>query len=104
VGGYTAGEAQTYAFVAWITGHIVLAFISRSDKAAVVSIGAFKNSVMNLWAFAAIAFLFCGIYIPYVNSLVRLTAVPLPMVLLVMVIVIAILLLLELRKLFLKAN
>jgi Ca2+-transporting ATPase len=102
--GSTTAEAQTYAFAAWITGHIVLAFISRSDKVAIITIGVFKNNVMMLWAFAAIAFLFCSIYIPYVNNLVRLTPVALPVLLLSMVVVIAVLMLLEVRKLFLKAN
>jgi len=49
-------ESQTFAFSAWIFGHIVLAFISRSDKESIFSQGVFTNKIINLWALAAIYF------------------------------------------------
>ncbi len=91
--------AQTFAFATWIIGHVVMAYVSRSDTESIISTGPFTNPVMNLWAVAAVALLLIGIYVPYVNSLVRLTALSFPSFLLVAVIAIVVVLLLELRKL-----
>ncbi|MDL5503510.1 MAG: cation-translocating P-type ATPase C-terminal domain-containing protein, partial [Candidatus Methanoperedens sp.] len=41
-------ETQTYAFSAWIFGHIFLAYISRSDKESIFSLGIFANKIINL--------------------------------------------------------
>ncbi len=91
-------EAQTYAFAAWLVGHIMLAFISRSDTASVVAVGLFKNRVMTLWAIAVMVFLLLGVYVPYLNGLLKLTAVPVPNLLLTLLVVVVILSVLELRK------
>ena len=96
----TLVEAQTYAFAAWMIGHIVVAFISRSDTASVLAVGVFKNPVMTLWALAALAFLLLGIYVPSLSGLLRLTAVPVPNLLLTMLVVVVILSVLEIRKAF----
>ena len=90
--------AQTFAFSAWIIGHVVMAYISRSDTESILSIGPFTNPVMNLWALAAVAFLLIVIYVPYVNHLVRLTPLPFVSFLLVVGIVIVVVLLLEFKK------
>jgi Ca2+-transporting ATPase len=90
--------AQTFAFSAWIIGHVVMAYISRSDTESIISIGLFTNPVMNLWALAAVAFLLTVIYVPYVNHLVRLTPLPFISFLLVVGIVIVVMLLLEFKK------
>jgi Ca2+-transporting ATPase len=92
-------EAQTFAFGAWIIGHIVLAFISRSDRELVLTTGIFSNGVITVWALLAIAVLLVGVYVPAVSGLLKLTPVSLTSLLVVFVVVIAILLLLELRKL-----
>ncbi len=94
----TLVEAQTYAFASWIVGHICLAYVSRSDSQTILTIGPFTNHVMNVWTVAALATLFLGIYVPTLNSLLKLTAVPLPYLLLTMVVAAAVILLLELRK------
>lgn len=57
-------ETQTFAFSAWIFTHIFLAFVSRSDKETILSLGIFKNTVINIWAIAAIGLLLLGIYWP----------------------------------------
>jgi len=57
-------EIQTFAFSAWMVGHIVLAFVSRSDKENLFSQGFFTNRIINLWAIAAFGFLILGIYLP----------------------------------------
>jgi Ca2+-transporting ATPase len=68
-------QTQTYAFSAWIVGHIVLAFISRSDKESIVSLGLFSNKVINIWSLAAIAFLLTTVYVPFFHDKINLTAI-----------------------------
>ncbi|HEY3342180.1 MAG TPA: cation-translocating P-type ATPase C-terminal domain-containing protein, partial [Anaerolineae bacterium] len=94
-------EAQTFAFAAWIMGHIVLAYISRSDRNLVLTTGIFSNRVITLWALLAVAVLLVGVYVPSVSSLLKLATVSLSSLLAVFAVVILILLLLELRKLVL---
>ena len=50
-------ETQTYAFTAWIVGHVILAFISRSETDPLYRLGFFSNKVMNYWAIVVIIFL-----------------------------------------------
>jgi Ca2+-transporting ATPase len=92
-------EAQTYAFAAWIVGHVTLAFISRSDRDLVVSTGIFSNPVITIWAVLAVAMLLLGIYLPYLSGLLRLTFVSPAGLLAVFAVVIVVLLTLEARKL-----
>jgi P-type Ca2+ transporter type 2C len=56
-------QARTFAFAAWIIGHIILAFVLRSENEPLISIG-FSNKIMNLWAIAASAFLLIAIVVP----------------------------------------
>jgi len=62
------GETQTFAFSAWIFGHVILAFISRSDSEPVFSKGLFRNGVINVWAVSAVIFLLLGIYTPFLRE------------------------------------
>jgi Ca2+-transporting ATPase len=57
-------QAQTFAFTAWIIGHIFLAFVSRSDKEPLFELGFFTNKAMALWAAASFAFLLIIIAVP----------------------------------------
>jgi Ca2+-transporting ATPase len=57
-------QARTFAFAAWIIGHIVLAFVSRSDVVPRFSVGLFSNKIMDLWALAVSTFLLIAIVIP----------------------------------------
>jgi P-type Ca2+ transporter type 2C len=91
-------QAQTLAFAAWIAGHVVLAYICRSDRESILAVGILANRVMNVWAAGAVAFLLLAIYLPYVNNLVRLAAVAFPSLLLVLVGVTAVVSLLEVWK------
>jgi len=50
-------RAQTFAFSAWIIGHIMLAMVSRSEKEPLFKIGIFSNKAVLIWAGAAFAFL-----------------------------------------------
>ncbi len=56
--GFSMEMAQTFAFTAWIMGHVFLAFVSRSEREPLISLGPFTNKAMDVWAAAAFIFLF----------------------------------------------
>ena len=91
--------AQTSAFTAWIIGHVVMAFVSRSDRESILSVGVLSNRVMNAWALAALIVLLVGIYVPNINHFLHLTPLSLARFLTIGVLVIVVILLLELKKL-----
>ncbi len=62
--GFELGKIQTFAFSAWIFAHISLAFVSRSDKESVFSLGLLKNGTIDIWGAGAITFLMAAVYIP----------------------------------------
>jgi Ca2+-transporting ATPase len=98
--GLSVMETQTYAFSAWIFGHIALAYISRSDKESIFSLGIFANRVINLWAVVAITFLILGIYVPFLNDRFNLAPVSLAHLILVALVMVFIIGLLEIKKVF----
>ncbi len=74
---YRSGDlvyAQTVAFSAWIISHIMLAFVRRSEKEPLLKRGLFSNRVMVLWAISAVALLLAVIYVPFLQGLVKVTA------------------------------
>ena len=56
-------QTQTFAFSAWLIGHIILAFVSRSAKESLFSLGFFSNKIINLWAITVFTFLFLTIWV-----------------------------------------
>lgn len=66
--GFSFGQTQTLAFSAWIFGHVMLAFVSRSERESVLSMGLFRNGVINAWALSAFIFLILGIYLPFLRE------------------------------------
>ncbi|HOE15056.1 MAG TPA: cation-transporting P-type ATPase [Candidatus Saccharicenans sp.] len=94
----TVTESQTFAFAAWIFGHIILAFISRSDKESVLAQGPFTNKVMNIWAAGAIGFLVAAIYIPGLRERFNLAYISPAQLVSIAVAMMIIVGLLELRK------
>ena len=94
----TVTESQTFAFAAWIFGHIILAFISRSDKESVLAQGPFTNKVMNIWAAGAIGFLVAAIYIPGLRERFNLAYISPAQLVSIAVVMMIIVGLLELRK------
>lgn len=96
--------AQTFAFTAWIFGHIFLAFVSRSDRESVFSLGLFSNSVMNIWAVAAIALLVVGVYLPTVGRQLNLTSIPFTQLIAIAGVMLVIMGLLEVKKTVLKGR
>jgi ATPase, P-type (transporting), HAD superfamily, subfamily IC len=91
-------EVQTYAFSAWIFGHITLAYASRTERTPLRTIGFLSNRVINLWAVAAILFLFAALYVPILNRAASLQQVPLTSVILIAVLVTGITSLVGIRK------
>jgi Ca2+-transporting ATPase len=66
-------ETQTFAFSAWIMGHVILAFVSRSEKEPLYIIGPLSNKVMDVWAVLAFSFLLVAVNVPPVGSQLRLS-------------------------------
>ncbi len=62
--GWPLIEAQTVAFSAWMVGHILMAFVWRSENEPLSSLGVFSNRVINLWAMCAFGFLLLATRIP----------------------------------------
>lgn len=75
--GWPATEARTLAFSAWIIGHILLAFESRSEKEPLLSRGVFSNRAIDLWAAAAFAFLLLATQVPALSAPLKLQPMPL---------------------------
>jgi Ca2+-transporting ATPase len=92
--------AQTFAFSAWIFGHIILAFISRSDKESVFSLGIFRNKIIDLWAASAIGFLVLGIYVPGLKERINLVSISLRQLIFIAATASLIIGTLELKKMF----
>ncbi|HMA54290.1 MAG TPA: HAD-IC family P-type ATPase, partial [Acidobacteriota bacterium] len=70
--GWPPIQAQTIAFSAWIIGHILLAFVSRSEKEPLSSLGVFSNKAIDLWAVLAIAFLLLVTRVPALSTPLKL--------------------------------
>ncbi|HXY88939.1 MAG TPA: cation-translocating P-type ATPase C-terminal domain-containing protein [Candidatus Acidoferrales bacterium] len=68
-------QARTFAFTAWMVSLTILAFISRSEREPLFSLGLFTNRGMNLWAVVAIAFLFIAIGTPAISVYLKLSAI-----------------------------
>ncbi|BAI62879.1 cation-transporting ATPase [Methanocella paludicola SANAE] len=62
--GYPLAEAQTFAFAAWLIGHVFLAFVSRSEREPLISLGPLTNRVMDVWAVVAFLFLLAIVFTP----------------------------------------
>jgi Ca2+-transporting ATPase len=66
-------QVQTFAFSAWMMGHVILAFISRSENEPLYILGPLSNKVMDLWALLAFSFLFVAVSVPSVGVQLRLS-------------------------------
>ena len=96
--GMGQAETQTFAFSAWIFGHIFLAIASRSGKEPAFSLGIFTNPVINLWAAGSISFLFLGIYVPALRERLNLAPIDVTSVLAVAAVALIVIGPLEIRK------
>ena len=91
-------QVQTFAFSAWMVGYIALAFVSRSDREPVLSLGPLSNRVIDAWAAVSACFLLVAIYFPPVSGALGLTAISPAQLALVAAAAVAIVGLLELGK------
>jgi Ca2+-transporting ATPase len=66
-------ETQTYAFTAWIIGHVMLAFVSRSDVDPLRRLGFLSNRVMDYWAIAVMIFLALAMSVPQIWHQLKIT-------------------------------
>jgi len=64
-------RAQTMAFVAWLVGHIFLAFNLRSDREPLFRLGVFSNRVMVGWAGATAVFVLVVTLVPWVQGILK---------------------------------
>jgi hypothetical protein len=65
---------------------------------SVFSLGLFGNRAMNIWAFAAMAFLLVTMYVPGLQARFGMSPIPLPRLLMVAALALAVPLLAELAK------
>ncbi|MDD1699384.1 MAG: HAD-IC family P-type ATPase, partial [Methanoregula sp.] len=73
--GFDGTSAGTAAFSAWILGHILLAFVSRSTHDPLYRIGIFTNRVMVLWAAGAFLFLGLALSVPLIGQRVGISGI-----------------------------
>jgi Ca2+-transporting ATPase len=71
--GLSQTEVQTFAFSAWIMGHVILAFVSRSESEPLYILGPVSNKVMNVWAVLAFSFLLVAVIVSSVGLQLRLS-------------------------------
>jgi Ca2+-transporting ATPase len=98
---HSIAEIQTFAFSAWMIGHIILAFIMRSENEPLHVLGPLSNRVIDLWALAAFAFLFVSLTVPGVTSQLHLATITGPQLGLIFIIAFAIIIWREVAKLLL---
>jgi Ca2+-transporting ATPase len=67
--------AGTYAFTAWMIGHVLLALFSRSAHDPLYRIGFFSNPVLLAWMGGAIGFLAAALLFPAVGGLLSMVPV-----------------------------
>lgn len=96
----SVSQAQTFAFAGWIIGHIMLAFVSRSENEPLFRIGIFSNTVMRWWTVAALVFLIAATSIPFFSVYFKLSPLAVNQFGIVLGISLAAILWLELKKLF----
>jgi Ca2+-transporting ATPase len=73
--GESVAVAQTAAFSAWLIGHVLLAFVSRSSTDPLHRVGLFSNRVMLLWGAGAIVFLALALAVPAFGDRLGLTGI-----------------------------
>ncbi|HAL30096.1 MAG TPA: ATPase [Coriobacteriia bacterium] len=96
--GMTVDQQGSLAFLAWMVGHVALAFVSRSDRQPLAGVGVFSNKVVNIWALATAVFLAISFGVPGIAMRLDLSALPIRTALVTPLLVVAWMSLLEVRK------
>ncbi|HTY52237.1 MAG TPA: cation-transporting P-type ATPase [Methanomicrobiales archaeon] len=66
--GIPLAMAQTYAFSAWMGGHVLLALFSRSARDPLYRIGFLANRALVLWMAGALGFLAAALLVPAIGE------------------------------------
>lgn len=74
--GLGLAAVQAGAFTAWMAGHVLLAYVSRSAHEPALRRGLFANAVLDVWAIAALAFSIAAVYLPGVAAALHFAALP----------------------------
>lgn len=74
--GLPISTAQTIAFSAWLLGHIILAYVTRSSSQPLYRQGIWSNKIIDLWAIVVVIVLLILTQIPSIGHLVGLTGIP----------------------------
>ncbi len=67
---------QTAAFVAWMLGHVVLAFRYRTWRVPLREIGLWSNRVLNLWTLGAVGAALLVSYLPWAQRILGTQPLP----------------------------
>jgi len=71
----STGTAQTYAFTAWMFGHVALAFNMRTENIPLSESGVFSSRPFNAWMAGVIIFLVVSIYLHMINIYLKMSPV-----------------------------
>jgi Ca2+-transporting ATPase len=68
-------NAGVYAFIAWLFGHVCLAFNMRTETVPLIKSGVFKNNFFNVWLIGVVAFLVAALNLPVLSGYLQLSPV-----------------------------
>lgn len=71
----SAALAQTYAFVAWLLGHVALAFNMRTEHVPLLKSGVFSSRMFNIWMGGVAVFLAVALNVPVLRAYLNLAPV-----------------------------
>ena len=69
------GTAQTFAFVAWLFGHVSLAINMRTNRIPLTKAGFFSNRAFNLWAAGVVIFVILALNVPVLGEYLKLSSI-----------------------------
>lgn len=93
-----ASLAQTFAFIAWLFGHVALAFNMRTEHVPLTKSGVFSSRMFNIWMAGVVAFLTVALNVPVLREYLQLNAVGIVPVLCLALIAIVVTAWMEIRK------
>lgn len=97
-GGGNIAMAQTYAFIAWLFGHVALAFNTRTSHVPLMKAGIFSSKAFNIWMCGVVVFLVIALNIPVFREYLGLAAIGIVPVLCLVGLAVVMTLWIEIRK------
>lgn len=99
VGGlYLVTASQTVAFVAWLSGHLALAWVMRTERTPVLRSGLSANRFLPWWTVVTAAAVWVATTVPALRDTLRLTPLTGPQWIAAVLVPVAAVAVLELRK------